>query len=217
MKRTRLIRVTLFLLFVVHSPSIALMDDFGGNSGGVSIGGTVSGGGVSGGVLYENSSGGVAQDADFTHNGTTTAFNTGWLSVGNMTVGGDIVGNISIFSRFEDSEEPKIQFIQDVFGTPTTIGEIFNDADSTHGDANALVLRGDNNLTGRIVIGAAAVSISPSLTIEGAMLLTPQASPPGSPTSGVMYMDSSPTPDELCVYDGTGWQALITGTDGNCA
>jgi hypothetical protein len=56
-----------------------------------------------------------------------------------------------------------------------------------------------------------------TLTLGVSLTLTPQASAPGSPVSGMMYMDSTPTPDELCVYDGAGWQALITGTDGNCA
>ena len=47
--------------------------------------------------------------------------------------------------------------------------------------------------------------------------LTPQASPPGGPASGDIYMDSTPTPDELCVYDGAAWQGISSGTDANCA
>lgn len=51
----------------------------------------------------------------------------------------------------------------------------------------------------------------------GSLHFEPLASAPASPAAGDMYMDSTPSPDELCVYDGTGWQALITGTDANCA
>lgn len=46
--------------------------------------------------------------------------------------------------------------------------------------------------------------------------LTAQASPPGTPGSGEIYVDSTPTPDELCFYDGAGWQGISSGTDANC-
>ena len=69
----------------------------------------------------------------------------------------------------------------------------------------------DNTLTERMRLNSVG-----NLT-TAIKTLTPQASAPATPTSGMMYMDATPTPDELCVYDGAGWQALITGTDGNCA
>ena len=47
--------------------------------------------------------------------------------------------------------------------------------------------------------------------------LPPQATVPASPVSGDFYVDSSPAPDELCFYDGTGWQGISSGTDANCA
>lgn len=49
------------------------------------------------------------------------------------------------------------------------------------------------------------------------MKLTPQASAPGSPASGMIYVDSTPTPDELCFYDGAAWQGISSGTDANCS
>jgi hypothetical protein len=60
-------------------------------------------------------------------------------------------------------------------------------------------------------------------TVSGSVLrandylrLNPRASAPANPQSGDMYMDSSPAPDELCTYDGSTWQAIISGTDANC-
>ena len=49
------------------------------------------------------------------------------------------------------------------------------------------------------------------------MKLIPQASAPGSPASGMIYVDSTATPDELCFYDGAGWQGISSGTDNNCS
>ena len=51
--------------------------------------------------------------------------------------------------------------------------------------------------------------------IDGALRLTPQASPPASMVAGDMYVDT--TGNELCFYDGAAWQGISTGTDGNCA
>jgi len=53
--------------------------------------------------------------------------------------------------------------------------------------------------------------------LSGAMRLNPQASPPASAASGDIYVDSTPTPDELCFYDGAAWQGISSGTDANCA
>lgn len=55
------------------------------------------------------------------------------------------------------------------------------------------------------------------LTLNAAMKLTPQASAPSSPASGTIYVDSTASPDELCFYDGAGWQGISSGTDGNCS
>lgn len=51
----------------------------------------------------------------------------------------------------------------------------------------------------------------------GSMKLVPVASPPGTPTSGDIYVDSTADPDELCFYDGAAWQGISSGTDANCA
>lgn len=60
-------------------------------------------------------------------------------------------------------------------------------------------------------------TFSGAVTIGGALKLTPAASPPGTPASGDIYVDSTPDPDELCFYDGAGWQGISSGTDANCA
>ena len=62
---------------------------------------------------------------------------------------------------------------------------------------------------------AGALTIAANFTTTY-MKLTPQASAPGSPASGHIYVDSTATPDELCFYDGAGWQGISSGTDGNC-
>ena len=56
-----------------------------------------------------------------------------------------------------------------------------------------------------------------ALSVVGAMNLAPRASPPGTPNSGDIYVDSTPAPDELCFYDGAAWQGISSGTDANCA
>jgi hypothetical protein len=55
------------------------------------------------------------------------------------------------------------------------------------------------------------------LGVEGAAYLTPQASAPSNARSGDLYVDSTASPDELCFYDGAGWQGISSGTDANCA
>lgn len=140
-------------------------DSSGG--GGVTIGANVSNGGVSGGILYEDASGDVAQHSGLTYNGTTTTFSSGWLAIGDASDGGNAVGNITIFSNFVDGEEPSIQFVQNLFGNNTVIGKIFNDPNATEGDANALVIQGDNNLAGQIVVGGTSVLIEPGLNLTG--------------------------------------------------
>jgi hypothetical protein len=77
-----------------------------------------------------------------------------------------------------------------------------------------------NQTDGNITTGGGNLNLAPAggvVDITGALNLTPQASPPGSPSSGDLYVDSSPAPDELCFYDGSAWQAVISGTDANCA
>lgn len=65
--------------------------------------------------------------------------------------------------------------------------------------------------------GVMSLNVEGSSTIGTFEKLTPQASAPGSPTSGMIYTDSTPTPDELCFYDGAAWQGISSGTDANCA
>ncbi len=54
-------------------------------------------------------------------------------------------------------------------------------------------------------------------TLVGAMRITPQASAPGSPAAGDIYVDSTAAADELCFYDGAAWQGISSGTDANCS
>ncbi len=76
--------------------------------------------------------------------------------------------------------------------------------------ADGLVPGNDNVNT----VGTAALRISSMFTYQTD--IKPKASPPGSPTSGMIYVDSTPTPDELCFYDGAAWQGISSGTDANC-
>lgn len=85
-------------------------------------------------------------------------------------------------------------------------------------DESQLWIQGHSTQTNNIVLieksdGTDILSVANT----GSMKLAPVASPPGTPTSGDIYVDSTADPDELCFYDGTGWQGISSGTDGNCA
>ncbi len=54
------------------------------------------------------------------------------------------------------------------------------------------------------------------LHINNVMRLQPRATAPAAASSGDLYVDSTPTPDELCFYDGSAWQGISSGTDSNC-
>jgi hypothetical protein len=56
-----------------------------------------------------------------------------------------------------------------------------------------------------------------TVTINDVLRITPRATAPSSPSSGQIYVDSTPNPDELCFYDGAAWQGLSSGTDANCS
>ncbi len=66
-------------------------------------------------------------------------------------------------------------------------------------------------------VGIGTISPQRTLHISDTMRLEPRASAPSSPASGDMYMDSSSTPNELCVYDGSAWQGISSDTDANCS
>lgn len=74
-----------------------------------------------------------------------------------------------------------------------------------------------NFFGGNTGFGSGNTAPQEAVDIVGAMNLTPQAGPPSSADSGDLYVDSTPTPDELCFYDGAGWQGISSGTDANCA
>jgi hypothetical protein len=71
--------------------------------------------------------------------------------------------------------------------------------------------------TGSAVTALQVTGSTAEVTIGAFMSLTPRASAPGSPTSGMVYVDSTANPDELCFYDGAAWQGISSGTDGNCS
>lgn len=83
---------------------------------------------------------------------------------------------------------------------------------SNNGAGDDLTVKTGSSATA-FVVDASADTVN----VGVALILTPMASAPGSPTSGMMYMDSTASPDELCVYDGAGWQGISSGTDGNCS
>ena len=51
--------------------------------------------------------------------------------------------------------------------------------------------------------------------VQNVLQLAPMASAPANPVQGDIYVDS--TNGELCFYDGSAWQGISTGTDGNCS
>lgn len=84
--------------------------------------------------------------------------------------------------------------------------------DSNNGSGDSFTVKTPNSSTA-FVVDASADKVNVGVVFN----LAPRASPPGSPVSGDLYMDSTPNPDELCGYDGSAWQALFSGTDANCA
>ena len=86
--------------------------------------------------------------------------------------------------------------------------------DSNNGSGDDLVAKTVNSATAfQVDASADKVNIGSGVIFN----LAPRASPPGSPVSGDLYVDSSPSPDELCFYDGAAWQGISSGTDANCA
>lgn len=84
--------------------------------------------------------------------------------------------------------------------------------DSNNGSGDDLVAKTALNANA-FQVDASAEKVNIGVVLN----LAPAASPPGSPVSGDVYVDSTPSPDELCFYDGAAWQGLSSGTDGNCA
>lgn len=82
-------------------------------------------------------------------------------------------------------------------------------------DAQGLFVTGDITTLGKVGIGT--TNPSRALHIADVMRLAPRATAPSSPGSGDIYVDSTPSRDELCFYDGSSWQAIASGTDANCA
>lgn len=74
---------------------------------------------------------------------------------------------------------------------------------------------GSTTRTEKLKIGSSTDS---AVTINNVMTLTPQASVPASPVVGMIYVDSTPTPDALCFYNGSDWDDIsAAATDANCA
>lgn len=84
--------------------------------------------------------------------------------------------------------------------------------DANNGAGDDFVAKTASSATA-FVVDASADKVNVGVVFN----LAPAASPPGAPVSGDIYVDSTPSPDELCFYDGTGWQGLSSGTDANCA
>lgn len=81
------------------------------------------------------------------------------------------------------------------------------------GASSSIYIDGAN---GRVGIGGQTAPAR-ILHINSVLRIEPSASAPASPASGDIYVDSTPSPDELCFYDGAAWQGLSSGTDANCS
>ncbi len=64
-------------------------------------------------------------------------------------------------------------------------------------------------------VGIGATTAARDLHVTDTMRLEPRATLPSTPALGDLYVDSNT--NELCFYDGSAWQGLSSGTDGNCA
>lgn len=61
-------------------------------------------------------------------------------------------------------------------------------------------------------------AVDNAITINNVLTLTPQSAVPASPTSGMLYIDSTPSPDALCMYNGTDWDRINAGgSDADCS
>ncbi len=65
-------------------------------------------------------------------------------------------------------------------------------------------------------LGSAGNILFQVLPARNAVNMTPLAATPSTQTVGDLYVDSTPTPDELCFFDGANWQGISSGTDANC-
>ena len=149
---------------------------------------------------------------------------------GNTTMGlgggdlGIMNGNVGIGTTSPSNMHAFAGPIVEISGTEPVF--VLNDTTASavsyqFGVDNNLLMISDN-VAHRIVIkdgnvGIGTTSPGERLDINGAMHLMPQASPPATANSGDLYVDSTPSPDELCFYDGASWQGISSGTDANCA
>lgn len=160
--------------------------------------------------------GGLSVSGDITATGVLKGGTSATLSMNGLNGDGmDITYSSGGVFR---AAEASVLGTDDVFfqGVPSGVGYTYLEDWSGEGlvlgtgnGANPIIIRPNRSEIARFT--------TTGTTFITQITITPQASAPGSPTSGMMYMDTTPTPDELCVYDGAGWQALITGTDANCS
>lgn len=107
------------------------------------------------------------------------------------------------------------------FGVIQVVSSVITDA-SRQGTMDFLVADAGGNPAARLTIRGSNVGIGTTsplrpLHISNVMRLQPRSAVPTTPSSGDIYVDSTPAADELCFYDGVGWQGISSGTDTNCA
>ena len=154
-----------------------------------------------------------------------------------------ITANTSAVNIFD----PMVEFLvgttptadQQLFGIgkgtqDTNVSVFYVDEDGDTGITGALTISGDGTQSviteGLVINNGAGTDADDAFTVKGsatnllqvaparsAVNMAPLASPPSSATSGDLYVDSTASPDELCFYDGAGWQGISSGTDANCA
>lgn len=176
--------------------------------------------------------GGYIQYADITNSGTSTQF----LGGDKNLFGGPLLGP-SATLEVRDSTNPQALRVYNTYtsGTNFESGDFLwssnvlrigtnkgssgtaRDIHFIHGGTIEWSLRTDGLVPGNDNVNNLGSAALRTTSLFSYILdLKPQASPPGTPTSGMIYVDSTATPDELCFYDGAAWQGISSGTDGNC-
>ena len=121
-------------------------------------------------------------------------------------------GNFSVTGTLSSSSTLSVVTSGSVVGAEAGNASVIIDADEGDDNADTWTVQStaaDNDLD---VLNHTSTVLSVSPT--GTITLVAQASAP-TPAAGMLYVDT--TSNELCYYDGSAWQGLSSGTDGNCS
>lgn len=141
----------------------------------------------------------------------------GWIAAGS--IGRPDVTSVppSKFTIINNDDAPTLNVFH-LIHAPAGTGDYIRVTSYTAWNADVPTNMGDiMKLTSTGQLGLGVLTPARTLHINDTMRLNPRATAPGTPASGDLYVDSTPAADELCMYDGVGWQGLSSGTDANCS